>query len=71
MGYTGDTTIQEKVTKSIVTCDGKYETFNNNGILTVKRHGQPWEVRTKDLIGDGYVLSLIQRIEELEEQIKQ
>lgn len=50
----------------IVTGDRKYETHNNNGRLTVLRNGQPWE---RNLIGDGYVLSLVQRIEELEEQM--
>jgi Lar family restriction alleviation protein len=49
----------------ISTCDGKYLTENNNGILTVLRHGKPWN---RNFNGDGYVLSLVQRIEELEEK---
>ena len=52
----------------IFTCDGKYKTINENGTLTVYRHGELW--RKNDLIGDGYVLSLVQRIEELENKDK-
>jgi len=54
----------------ISTADGKYKTKFENGKITVLRHNQPWPEKDKDLIGDGYVLSLIQRIEDLEEILK-
>lgn len=50
----------------IVTGGGKYKTVNDNGRLYVYRNEIPWPEKEKDLIGDGYVLSLVQRIEELE-----
>lgn len=47
-------------------CDGKYIITHDNGNnLQALRHGQPW----RDLVGDGLVLALVQRIEELQEQI--
>lgn len=46
----------------IVSGDGKYHTTFDNGHLTITRHGEPW----RDETGDGYILSLVQRIEELE-----
>jgi hypothetical protein len=49
----------------ISTCDGKYKTENNNGILTVLRHNKPWDRNFK---GDSYVLSLVQKIEDIEEE---
>lgn len=47
----------------IITGDGKYKTVNNNGILTVYRHGELW--RKEGLLGDKYVLSLVHEIEDL------
>jgi hypothetical protein len=47
--------------------DGKYEVSHENGLnLKVLRYGEEW----RDLSGDGFVLALVQRIEELEEQVK-
>ena len=44
--------------------DGKYEVLHENGAgLRALRYGEPW----RDLTGDGLVLALVQRIEELEE----
>jgi len=50
---------------AIITCGGKYVTENDNGILTVLRNNKPWDRNFK---GDDYVLSLIQHIEELENE---
>lgn len=38
----------------------------NNGIFKALRHGEEW----RDLIGDNFVLSLISRIEDLEDHLK-
>ncbi len=47
--------------------DGKYIVVHDNGAnLHCLRHGRPW----RDLLGDGMVLALVQRIEELESQVK-
>ena len=51
--------------------DGKYQVKNNNGILEVYRHGERWPEKEKQLIGDAFVLSLVQKIEELQEELKQ
>jgi len=58
--------------RKFITYDGKYTTTNDAGLLKVWRYdieciGEPW--REEDLIGDGYVLSLIHRIEELEDEL--
>jgi hypothetical protein len=45
--------------------DGKYQVKNNNGVLEVYRHGERWPEKEKQLIGDGFVLALVQEIEEL------
>lgn len=43
--------------------DGKYTVRHENGAnLRAERYGDPW----RDLTGDGLVLALVQRIEELE-----
>jgi len=47
-----------------VTCGGKYKTINDNGKLTIYRNDFLWN---RNLNGDGYILSLVQRIEELED----
>lgn len=55
--------------EEIVYTDGKkYKTVNNNGVLTVYRHEELW--MNRELIGNKYVLSLVQRIIELEEENK-
>jgi hypothetical protein len=53
----------------IKTGDGKYVTLEEAGHLRVYRNGVPSVWREDDLIGDGYVLSLVQRIEDLEGMI--
>ena len=58
--------------REIVTCGGKYRTVNSDGVLKVYRYEkttEPW--RKADLVGDGYILSLVQRIEELEDEISE
>ncbi len=50
----------------IVTGSGKYRTENNNGILKVYRNDKEWD---RNLIGDKYILSLVERIEELERML--
>jgi hypothetical protein len=49
-------------------CDGKYSVINDNGKLIIHRHNERWPEKEKDYIGDGFVLSLVQKIEELEEK---
>lgn len=54
---------------TLETGDGKYQTIlcEAGGFrFEVLRHEEPW----RDLVGDGYVLSLIHHIQELEEQIE-
>lgn len=48
--------------------NGKYKTVNNNGILTVYRNGELW--MDKELIGNKYILSLVQEIEKKNDEIK-
>jgi hypothetical protein len=55
-----------KVSRTIITTNGKYRTVNKYGILTVYRNGKEWN---RNLKGDKYILSLIQRIEDLEDQV--
>ena len=44
--------------------DGKYTVTHDNGNnLKALRYGEDW----RDLVGDGLVLALVQRIEELED----
>lgn len=52
----------EPINPYIVTVD-KYTITNDNGILSVTRNGEFWD---RSLAGDGLVLALVQRIEELE-----
>lgn len=56
-----------KEPKLIQLYDGKYSVKNNNGILEVYRHGERWPEKEKQLIGDGFVLSLVQQIEKMKE----
>jgi hypothetical protein len=47
----------------VVLQDGKYTVEHDNGTnFHALRYGEPW----RDLTGDGLVLALVQRIEELE-----
>ena len=47
--------------------DGKYTVIHNNGNnFKALRYGEEW----RDLAGDGLVLALVQRIEELEEKLE-
>lgn len=46
----------------------KYEITNNNGILSVTRNGEQWN---RSLVGDKFVLALVERIEELETKTKE
>jgi hypothetical protein len=44
----------------------KYTVLHDNGAnLRALRHGEPW----RDLCGDNLIMALIQRIEELEEEV--
>ena len=53
--------------EEVIYTDGKkYKTVNNNGILTVYRNEELW--MDKELIGNKYVLSLVQRVYELEQE---
>jgi hypothetical protein len=47
--------------------DGKYAVKNNNGSLEVYRHGERWPEKEKQLIGDGFVLALVQALEQMKE----
>lgn len=49
--------------KEIITCDVKYKTIlTDNGKIIIERYGSEWRNET----GDGYILSLINRIDQLE-----
>lgn len=52
-------------------CDGKYLVTHENGILTVRRHGEEWPAGDRALSGDGLSLAMIQRIEALEDRSKE
>lgn len=49
--------------------DGKYTIQHENGSLTFLRHGNAWPA-ADDLKYSGVVLSLVQRIEELEDMLE-
>lgn len=49
--------------------DGKYTIHHDNGNLTLLRHGDTWPA-ADDLRHSGVVLSLVQRIEELEDLLQ-
>lgn len=57
-----------KVEEIIYTDNKKYKTVNNNGLLTVYRNEELW--MDKELVGNKYILSLVHRILELEEENK-
>lgn len=46
--------------------NGKYTVQEDNGKITVLRHGEVW----RDETGDSLILALIQRIQTLEEKQK-
>lgn len=48
---------------------GKYTIENDNGLLTFKRHGESWPA-ADDLRHANLVLSLVQRIEDLEDKLE-
>jgi len=50
--------------------DGKYQVKNNNGVLEVYRHGERWPEKEKQLIGDGFVLALVQALEKMKEELE-
>lgn len=55
--------------EEVIYTDGKkYKTVNNNGLLTVYRNEELF--MDKELVGNKYVLSLVHRILELEEENK-
>lgn len=55
--------------EEVIYTDGKkYKTVNNNGLLTVYRNEELW--MDKELVGNKYILSLVHRILELEEENK-
>ena len=49
---------------------GKYHVKNNNGILEVYRHGERWPEKEKQLIGDGFVLALVQALETMKAKLE-
>lgn len=63
------TDITDTHSQAVYTCctsDGKYQTVNDNGRVRVARYNEPW----RDLTGDGYVLSLVQQIEAMEDALR-
>jgi hypothetical protein len=52
--------------KRIELYDGKYTYINDEQGQRALRHGEPW----RDLVGDGLVLAMAQRIEELEAKLQ-
>lgn len=53
--------------ETISVADGKYELTNDNGVMTAKRHGEPW---SRDLVGDHLVYWMFVRIRELESALE-
>ena len=55
------------MTYRITLLDGKYTVQHDNGTnFKALRYGQEW----RDLTGDGLVLALVQKIEDLEEKVQ-
>lgn len=50
--------------------DGKYAVINENGRLRTFRHGEPWPGMDNYLVGMGFVLALVQEIEELRDKLR-
>lgn len=57
--------------KLIVLCDGKYGVINHNGRLEIHRHHKRWKEKEVSYIGDGFVLALVHKIEELEARLSE
>jgi hypothetical protein len=53
--------------QEITLLDGKYSVINHNGMLPIYRHEGSSTARDRDLVGDDFVLALVQEIEELRE----
>ena len=49
---------------------GKYGVINDNGRLHIFRHHERWIQKEGQYIGDGFVLALVQKIEDLQEELK-
>lgn len=49
--------------------DGKYTVYHDNGILKVDRYRTSWPEGNELVNGCGLILSMIQRIEELEDKL--
>lgn len=55
-------------TSTVIIVNEKYMVLHENGAnLRARRHGEEW----RDLSGDGLVLAMAQRIEDLENSIRQ
>lgn len=53
---------------TVLIINEKYMVLHENGTnLRARRYGEDW----RDLVGDGLVLAMAQRIEELEDEIKE
>lgn len=50
--------------------DDKYGVINNNGSLEIYRYRERWEQKEKNYIGDGFVLALVQKIENLQMELQ-
>lgn len=52
---------------SVELCGGKYKVTHDNGTdLKAYRYGEQW----RSLVGDGLILAMVQRIEQLETELK-
>lgn len=49
--------------------DGKYCVQNDKGLLKIYRNGQSWKIKEEQMIGDSFVLALVQKIEDLQNEI--
>lgn len=47
--------------------DGKYTITNNNGVLKAFRYGEEW----RDIVGDNLICALVQKVNELEDELCQ
>ena len=45
--------------------EGKYEYVFENGVQTIKRHGEDW----RNVTGDNFLLAMAMRIDELEKEL--
>ena len=51
--------------------DGKYGVINHNGRLEIFRNHERWKNKEVIFLGDGFVLALVQKIEELQKELKE